>query len=293
MKHIFLSYSRADSDLMRRVKETLAGEGLTVWTDESLTPGTPDWQDAIERALEAAGAVVVLLSPDAKKSQWVANELGYAGACQVPVFPILVRGEERESVPIQLINTQRVDIRKSFLVGMQQLVTTLQDYLRQLEEEDGEALKPGLEWTNRPVIRRQFWKLLQERSQGKTDLFTQLTALDSHFLSVSAGRKGFSFGYTISMTWASVDLYIDAGNKAANKALFDALYTQKETVEAEVGAALEWLRLDNKRASKVTYRFDDGGLNDRTGWSALQDQMIALMVRFDHALRGRIAALKT
>ncbi len=291
MKHIFLSYSRTDSEMMRRVRDTLKGEGLPVWTDESLTPGTPDWQDAIEHAIEDAGAVVVLLSPDAKKSQWVANELGYAGTCQIPVFPLLTRGEEREAVPIQLINTQRVDIRQSFLSGMQQLVTSLQAFLQQLEEEEADEDKPRTDWTTRPVVRTQFWKQLQERSKGKTDLFTNLTALDSHTLSTNAGRKGFALGYTISMDWGSVDLYIDAGSKAANKAFFDKLYAQKAAVEAEAGMVLDWLRLDNKRASKVTKRFDSGGLDDRESWPALQDQMIEAMIRLDKAFRPRVEGL--
>ncbi len=292
MKHIFLSYSRTDSEMLRRVSDTLKGEGLAVWTDESLTPGTPDWQDAIEKAIEGAGAVVVLLSPDAKKSQWVANELGYAGAYQVPVFPILVRGEDRESVPIQLINTQRVDIRSSFLSGMQQLVNALTEYLRQLKEEDASSVRPKADWTIRPAVRTQFWKGLQERSKGKTELFTALTALDSHFLSVSAGRKGFSLGYTISMEWASVDLYIDAGSKEANKAFFDRLFAQKATVEAELGIALEWMRLDNKRASKITVRFEEGGLDERESWPAMQDRMIDTMIQFDRVFRPRIIDLK-
>src|SRR5690242_5799893 len=106
MKHIFLSYSRTDADMMKRIRDTLREEGLPVWTDESLTPGTPSWQSAIEEALENAGGVVVLLSPDARKSQWVANELSFASAQGVAIFPVLVRGDEKDSVPLQLANTQ-------------------------------------------------------------------------------------------------------------------------------------------------------------------------------------------
>ena len=65
---LFLSYSRADSDTMGRVREALTGEGLSVWTDENLTPGTPSWKQAIERAIEDAGCQnglqLILLMPE-------------------------------------------------------------------------------------------------------------------------------------------------------------------------------------------------------------------------------------
>ena len=46
MATIFLSYSREDSKVMQQVKEALQDAGVSVWTDEKLTPGTPDWQIA-------------------------------------------------------------------------------------------------------------------------------------------------------------------------------------------------------------------------------------------------------
>ena len=53
---LFLSYSRKDLAAMREVQEALRAAGLSVWTDEGLEPGTQNWQDAIEEAVnQAAG----------------------------------------------------------------------------------------------------------------------------------------------------------------------------------------------------------------------------------------------
>jgi hypothetical protein len=52
-----------------------------------------------------------------------------------------------------------------------------------------------------------------------------------------------------------VEVYIDAGNKARNEALFDLLYTKKAEIEGAYGHELSWERLDAKRACRVaTYR---------------------------------------
>lgn len=126
-RHIFLSYSRADSDLMGQVRDGLRTAGLTVWTDETLTPGTPSWKKSIEKAIEDAGALVVLLSPDSKNSEWVERELGYARVCNVQIFPVLCRGDERSAIPFELVNTQRTDIRTG---DLQPALTSLVPIIR-------------------------------------------------------------------------------------------------------------------------------------------------------------------
>lgn len=129
MTHIFLSYSRRDTDAMQRVRDTLRAAGLDVWTDERLTPGTPSWRNAIETAIEGAGAVVVLMSPDSKRSEWVERELSYAAACQVQVFPVLVKGDARRSVPFELSNAQWVDVRRDDGPLTRQLIPALRRHL--------------------------------------------------------------------------------------------------------------------------------------------------------------------
>lgn len=120
---IFLSYSRKDSAVKDRVKQTLEDAGLRVWTDDKLTPGTPEWFQAIERAIDVTHVLVVLLSPDAKQSEWVQKEIGYAKAVKKSIFPVLVRGEENESTPFQIFGTQYVDIRniQRYTIELQRL----------------------------------------------------------------------------------------------------------------------------------------------------------------------------
>src|SRR5579871_2459985 len=111
MKHIFISYSRADTPVMQRIAQALRDSAIKVWTDEKLTPGTADWQSSIQKAIEAAGAVVVLLSPDAKESEWVGRELTYAQMRKLMVMPVLVRGDAVNAVPFQIVNSQWLDLR--------------------------------------------------------------------------------------------------------------------------------------------------------------------------------------
>ncbi len=117
----FISYSHKDIRLMARVRDALTRHGFVVWTDENLTPGTPMWDQAIEEALKNSDCMVVILTPDSCNSKWVRDEIHYATIHNVPIFPILAKGDEATSVPYILSGRQRVDVRSNFNQGMQSL----------------------------------------------------------------------------------------------------------------------------------------------------------------------------
>jgi len=73
-----------------------------------------------------------------------------------------------------------------------------------------------------------------------------------------------------------VTLYIDSGEHEANKASYDNLARERETLEALVGAPLTWERLPHRRASKVSLdyprevsiRSSDDAIEDLAEWAA-------------------------
>ncbi len=139
--------------------------------------------------------------------------------------------------------------------------------------------------------RMNFWARLLETSKSRTQLGVNRSPTKDHWLSVSTGRSGIGFNYLIMKDGAAVDLYIDVGDKEKNKAIFDALYSQKETIELEFGDSLDWRRMDNKRSSRVVMPLLGGNLNDASTWDAIQAAMIEAMIKFDRTFRKRIAEL--
>ncbi len=119
---VFISYSRRDRSVMRIVRDTLIDAGFTVWSDESLEPGSASWKNDVQQAIEGAGCVVAILSPDAKDSEWVSEELNYARIHKRRVFTVLVRGDESNAVPFGLTGVQWVDMRMDYDEGMKELM---------------------------------------------------------------------------------------------------------------------------------------------------------------------------
>ncbi len=127
--HVFLSYSRTDIQRMREIRSGLQNEGFNTWTDESLAPGTPEWQTTIETAIAESGGLVVLMTPDALTSVWVSREIDLALSFEKRIFPALVDGDAAIAVPPKLANIQRVDLRPDAPSGMQSLGNAIRKYL--------------------------------------------------------------------------------------------------------------------------------------------------------------------
>ena len=73
MSHVFISYARSDEPLARLIADTLREDGFDVWRDDEL-PAHRGYAEVIEERIHGAGAVVVLWSAEAAKSQWVRAE---------------------------------------------------------------------------------------------------------------------------------------------------------------------------------------------------------------------------
>lgn len=73
MAHVFISYARPDESLACLVADGLREGGFEVWRDDQL-PAHRSYAEVIEERITGAGAVVVLWSAEAAKSQWVRAE---------------------------------------------------------------------------------------------------------------------------------------------------------------------------------------------------------------------------
>ncbi len=99
MAQLFISHSSLDDAFVRDLRVALADHGQPGWVDSrELRGGQPLWME-IQRAIGAASAFAVVVSPDALQSEWVGDELDHAlkvqkkrGKDKYPVIPLLLNG---------------------------------------------------------------------------------------------------------------------------------------------------------------------------------------------------------
>jgi TolB protein len=155
--YFFVSYSREDAIQQRRVVAELRERGINAWVDtENLIPGTPAWEREIERSIRGAAGLIVLLSPSSNNSEWVRRELSFAEQNAKRIFPVMLRGDADDSVPLRLSNHQRVDVRKSMNRGMDELADALNNFLGTTVVGKGIRQKPKKSFELKPEDIKKF-----------------------------------------------------------------------------------------------------------------------------------------
>lgn len=91
MADIFISYSRKDSDFVRRLHGVLQSQNREVWVDWEDIPLTADWWQEICRAIDAADAFAFVITPDSVLSEVCRNEINYAVGNHKRFIPIYLR----------------------------------------------------------------------------------------------------------------------------------------------------------------------------------------------------------
>ena len=104
---VYISHSQKDNDLVRDMARRLKEAGLVPIVDFMQPLVGAKWRNHVRKSLGMADAVIVLLTPESVKSDWVMMELGYADALNRPVVPITV-GVQHRDVPGPLASYKSV-----------------------------------------------------------------------------------------------------------------------------------------------------------------------------------------
>lgn len=149
------------------------------------------------------------------------------------------------------------------------------------------------ELAERHRLRLAFWEQLLQKAKTRTKLHERISPGPDNWISASAGKSGLAFTYLIRMNDAIVELTIDrgSGREEETKQIFDALMAQKDQIEADFGADLEWDRGENRRTARIRYTIKDGGLRDTERWKEIQNLLIDAMIRLEKAMRSHLRAL--
>lgn len=95
---IFISYSRQDSLFVEELRAALKSQGRSVWLDTSDIAPTSLWRHDITEAIDAASAVLFVLSPAWLGSEVSQRELQYAVEAHKKLVPVLYQDVDHAQV---------------------------------------------------------------------------------------------------------------------------------------------------------------------------------------------------
>jgi len=189
MAKLFISYSRVNLEVVEKLRDDLQNAGVDVWIDQvGLTPGTPDWDQALRDAIQQASAVLLVASPDSRRSPYVRDEIAIAKDAKKPIYPLWVDGDSWiDSIPMGLGSTQNVDLRgESYPENLQRLIASLGGNVSDISEpiapiqaEDKPQIPP-------PADPRNPYKGLRAFTSDDSDDFFGRDTLVEDFLNIVA-----------------------------------------------------------------------------------------------------------
>jgi hypothetical protein len=199
---------------------------------------------------------------------------------------ILVAGEFRKEVTntaLWLLD-RKIDVKcvkvspymlgEQLLVDIQQIIPVPEasEYMVRLIRKDDEESIAKVKQADHNDIRYQYWEqLLAHFSQSENSLYNNISATTAHWLTGATGISQCNYHLIFLQKAIRVDIEFARKDAVENKQLFDFFYARKQEIEAKFGHPLDWLRLDNKKSSRIEFSLPIEGHNqdlwqDYTAW---------------------------
>ena len=124
--------------------------------------------------------------------------------------------------------------------------------------------------------RLEFWMKFNEMIAAKGKPFNIRKPSTKHWYDVNIGRSGVTIAVCLSKkeSCVTVELYINE-----DKALFNKLYQQQETIENAIGRKLEWTSAENKKASRILARIPGLNFSDHSNYPRLMEEAIDMVIK--------------
>jgi hypothetical protein len=123
IQRVFISYSRRDQELVFRLVNDLASQGIGAWIDQrDIKPGQI-WDDSLNRAIDRCPYLLLALSPASVVSPYVHDEVSRAKAQDHRLFSALIEDCE---IPPEFYATRMIDFRERYPQAVIDLARALQ-----------------------------------------------------------------------------------------------------------------------------------------------------------------------
>lgn len=192
---------------------------------------------------------------------------------------------DNSSADFYLLKVEAVQIGSSAPAALMTVIVSPSD-------DKSAVARTNKEFAARYDNRLSWWTRLVERPDAK--LHAHITPGIYSWIGTSSGIRGLNLNYAVNQDQSGAELYIDRGKDAdaENKAIFDALFANKDAIEMAFGGALSWERLDAKRACRIRASVDGGYKSPEDTWDTIQAKLVYAMTQLEAALRPHLKKLQ-
>lgn len=179
-----------------------------------------------------------------------------------------------------LIELHAYQIGNSDYAPMFQIVEQPNDFIK---EQKG---KKSTDTMNRSQSERlEFWTQFIDHVINRGKPFAVRKAGTAHWYDVSVGTSEAKISVALinKDSYISVELYI-----YDNKALFDKLFEDRDEIEHQLGFQMEWLRLENSKASRILYKINGLNFDDHSNYDDLIETAIDKVLKMREVFKKKL-----
>lgn len=124
--------------------------------------------------------------------------------------------------------------------------------------------------------RVEFWTLFNDHVIAHSKPFNMRKATTHHAYDIAIGVSYAHMAVTLvnKDSFVGVEIYIPE-----RKSLYDKLYSLKDEIENKLGFQMDWMRLDNAKASRILYKIPGLNFDDHSNYDQLIDDAIDKVVK--------------
>ncbi|HHF3126169.1 TPA: DUF4268 domain-containing protein [Vibrio alginolyticus] len=169
-----------------------------------------------------------------------------------------------QGLSIQCFKVTPYALDEQLLINIDQIIPTpeAKELMIGINAKEAEEKTTEVVLKNRHSVRREYWeKALEVFQKSDCNLYDNISTTKDHWLCAGSGVTGCPFSLIFNQKELRVELWLSRSNGEENKWLFDQLFEQKDQSDSAFGEPLEWLRLDDKKQSRIQFSCKVEGFN--------------------------------
>jgi uncharacterized protein DUF4268 len=192
-----------------------------------------------------------------------------------------------QGINIQCFKVTPHALGEQLLINIDQIIPTpeAKELMIGISAKEAEEKTTEVVRKNRHNVRHEYWEHALEVFQNSScTLYNNISPSKDHWLSAGSGLSGCPYALIFLQKELRVELTIARSSTTENKFVFDYLHDNKEKIEESFGDQLEWLRLDDKKSSRIQYTCKADGFN-KEHWAQWVEWHLNQMTKLEKAFK--------
>jgi hypothetical protein len=138
-----------------------------------------------------------------------------------------------------------------------------------------------------------FWEMFLESLKEKSDIYSNISAQPRPYIGCGTGLRGTGYNVVVIKDKVQVEIYIDRGKgrDEENIKIFNTLLGEKIQIEQAFGGELIWEELPTRRACRIRFQSNIGGLGDKDSWESAHEFLVDNLIKLKEAFHKPISKI--